>query len=66
MVIMERLMGDRRYKLVNNRFIVESRDGFVSEERVIDNAAEFGQILDKTFDIEMPIPVKELFAKFEA
>ncbi len=66
MVIMERLMGDRRYKLVSNRFVVEGRDGFVSEERVIDNAAEFGQILDKTFDIETPIPVEELFAKFGA
>ena len=63
-LIMERLTNDKRYKLVNNRFIVENRDGLVCEERVIDNALEFGQILDKTFNIDPPLPAEDIFAKF--
>lgn len=63
-LIMERLTGDKRYKLVNNRFIVESRDGLVSEERIIDNAVDFGQILDKIFGVETPLPAEAVFAKF--
>ena len=38
-LIMERLASDKRYKLVNKRFIVEGRDGLVCEERVIDSAS---------------------------
>lgn len=63
MLIMERITGDRRYKLVNNRLITEKRDGNVAAERVIDSAAEFGRILDQTFGITAPVPVQEIFAR---
>ena len=62
-LIMERLASDKRYKLVNNRFAVEGRDGLVCEERVIGSASEFGQILDEIFGVETPLPVEEIFAK---
>ncbi len=63
-LIIERLAGDRRYKLVNNRFIIETRDGEVADERVIGSADEFGRVLDQTFHISPPAPVQDIFARF--
>jgi N-hydroxyarylamine O-acetyltransferase len=62
-LIMERLTRDRRYKLVNNRLIIQTRDGEAAEERVIGNADEFGQVLDQTFHISPPVPAREIFAR---
>jgi N-hydroxyarylamine O-acetyltransferase len=62
-VIMERLTRDRRYKLVNNRFIIQTRDGEVADERVIGSADEFGQVLDQTFHISPPVSAQEIFAR---
>jgi len=63
-LIIERLASGRRYKLVNNRFIIETRDGEVAEDRVIDSADEFGRLLDETFHISPPASVQEIFARF--
>lgn len=63
-LIIERLASDRRYKLVNNRFIIETRDGEVADEQVIGSADEFGRVLDQTFHISPPAPVREIFARF--
>jgi N-hydroxyarylamine O-acetyltransferase len=63
-LIMERLASDRRYKLVNNRFIIENRDGAVADERMIRSAEDFGLVLDQTFRITPPAPVAEIFARF--
>jgi N-hydroxyarylamine O-acetyltransferase len=62
-VIIERLTRDRRYKLVNNRFIIETCNGKVASERVIRSAEEFGQVLDQTFHISPPAPAQEIFAR---
>ena len=63
-LIMERLARDRRYKLANNRLIVQTRDGVVVDERVIASADEFGRVLDRTFHISSPAPAQEIFARF--
>jgi N-hydroxyarylamine O-acetyltransferase len=62
-LIMERLTRDRRYKLVNNRLIIETRDGEVASERLIGSAEEFGQVLEQTFHISAPAPAQEIFAR---
>jgi len=63
-LIMERLAADRRYKLINDRFTVEKRDGEVAEQRVLSGADELGQILDETFRVTPPVAAAEIFARF--
>ena len=62
-LIMERVIGDRRYKLVDRRFAIEARDGAVAEEREIGSAAELGRVLDETFGVMPPAPLDEIFAR---
>jgi N-hydroxyarylamine O-acetyltransferase len=62
-LIMERLTRDRRYKLVNNRLIIETCNAEVASERVIGSAEEFGEVLDQTFHISPPAPAQEIFAR---
>jgi N-hydroxyarylamine O-acetyltransferase len=61
MLIAERVSSGKRYKLVNRRVTVETRDGAVDEERSIRSAAELGQILDEIFHITPPAPAGEIF-----
>jgi N-hydroxyarylamine O-acetyltransferase len=63
MVIMERLSGDKRYKLVNLKFTIEARDGEVAAERTIGSPAELSQVLDETFGVTPPAPVEEIFSR---
>lgn len=63
MLLLERLSHDKRYQLVNRRFIVEARDGEVISERIIASAAELGQVLDETFNVKPPVPVEEIFTR---
>jgi N-hydroxyarylamine O-acetyltransferase len=63
LLIMERLGADKRYKLINSRFIVEARDGEVAEERLLDSAEALGRVLDETFNVAPPAPVEEVFAR---
>lgn len=63
MLIMERLTGDKRFKLVNRRFMIETRDGEVSLERELGSAAELGQLLDETFNVSPPAPIEEIFGR---
>jgi N-hydroxyarylamine O-acetyltransferase len=65
MLIIERVSGDKRYKLINRRFIIEARDGHVAVERSIDSAGELRQVLDETFNVTPPAPVEEIFARIE-
>jgi N-hydroxyarylamine O-acetyltransferase len=65
-LIMERLTPDRRYQLVNNRFITQMRDGEVVEERVIGTADELGRLLDQTFHVRPPAPAQEIFERLQA
>ena len=62
-LILERLTSDRRYKLANDRFIVQTRDGVVVDERVIENAEDLGRVLEQTFRISLPAPAGEIFAR---
>jgi N-hydroxyarylamine O-acetyltransferase len=62
-LVVERLLPDRRLKLVNRRFIQEGRDGAVLSEDVIDDAVTFGTILDEAFGIVPPVAVADLFAR---
>jgi N-hydroxyarylamine O-acetyltransferase len=62
---MERLTHDRRYKLINDRLIIEIRDGEIAIERVIGTAAELAQVFDQTFHIDPPVPAQEIFARFK-
>src|SRR5437588_781754 len=64
-LIMERVGPDKRYKLINRRYAIESRNGEVTEEKVIENAEEFGRILDQVFGVTPPGPVEALFDRLE-
>jgi N-hydroxyarylamine O-acetyltransferase len=65
-LIMERVSGDKRYKLVNRRLAIEERDGNVVAERPVGSAEELGRILDETFGVVPPVPTEELFARLPA
>jgi N-hydroxyarylamine O-acetyltransferase len=61
MLIMERVSGDKRYKLINRTFTIEARDGQVAVERSIGSADELRQVLDEIFNVTSPAPVEEIF-----
>jgi N-hydroxyarylamine O-acetyltransferase len=63
MLIMERVGSDKRYKLINRRFAIETRDGQLAVERSIDSADALRKVLDETFNITPPAPVEEIFAR---
>lgn len=62
-LIMERLARDKRYKLIDRRFVVEHRDGDVASERVLGSPEEMRQLLEETFNVVPPAPVEEIFAR---
>ncbi|HWK45861.1 MAG TPA: arylamine N-acetyltransferase [Stellaceae bacterium] len=62
-LIMERVIADKRYKLINRRFTIEARDGQIAVERSIDGAEELGQIFDEIFNVTPPAPVEEIFVR---
>lgn len=63
-LIMERIAGAQRYRLINDRLITENRDAQVIDERVIASADELGTVLDHIFGITAPAPASEIFARF--
>jgi N-hydroxyarylamine O-acetyltransferase len=63
LLIMERVGPDKRYKLINRRFLIEARDGEVATEHAIDNAEQLRRILDDTFNVVPPAPADEIFAR---
>jgi N-hydroxyarylamine O-acetyltransferase len=60
---MERVGGDKRYKLINRRFLIESRDGRLAEERSIGSVDEFQKLLLETFNVAPPVPAGEIFVR---
>jgi N-hydroxyarylamine O-acetyltransferase len=62
-LIMERVSRDKRYKLINRRFMIEARDGQVTVERALGSADELRQVLDETFNVTPPAPVEEIFTR---
>jgi N-hydroxyarylamine O-acetyltransferase len=66
MLIMERVGRDRRYKIVNRRFMIEARDGKLLSERIVEGADELWTMLDKTFGVTPPAPAGELLSRIRA
>jgi N-hydroxyarylamine O-acetyltransferase len=62
-LIMERVGRDKRYKLVNRRYVEEARDGEPVYENVLQSAEDFGKALHEKFGITPPDPADELFAR---
>jgi N-hydroxyarylamine O-acetyltransferase len=62
-LIVERLDADRRHKLVNNRYIVEGREGELLSETELASANDLGRILEEAFNISPPAPVEAIYAK---
>jgi N-hydroxyarylamine O-acetyltransferase len=61
-LMMQRVGSDKRYKLVNSRLTVEARDGELVSKRMLGDADELGEVLDKTFNTTPPAPIEEVFA----
>jgi N-hydroxyarylamine O-acetyltransferase len=62
-LVMERLDGDRRYKLVDRTFIVEARDGEVVEEYPIASPDELRLIIEENFSMALPASPEEIFRR---
>jgi N-hydroxyarylamine O-acetyltransferase len=62
-LIMERLAGDRRHKLVNRQLSTEARDGEVITERTLRSPGELSEVLRDTFKVTLPVPAEEIFEK---
>ncbi len=61
-LIMERLAPDRRYKLMNRRFVTEMREGEVASERMIETAEDLQQVLEEVFGVIPPVPAADIMA----
>jgi arylamine N-acetyltransferase len=62
-LILERVVGRTRYKIVNRRFVIEEHGGRTVEGRNIESADELACVLRETFDIEPPTPVEQVFSR---
>lgn len=65
-LILERVSNDKRYKLVNRRFMIEGRDGQPLEEHTLGTAEELRRALDATFNVTPPVPAEQVFARLPA
>ena len=65
-LIMERVTADKRHKVINRRYIIESRNGELAEETVIADADSLGRILDEVFGVIPPGSVETLFERLES
>jgi len=63
MLIMERLTGDARTKLVNRRLVTEARGGEIVAAREIATADELRQAIDETFGVTLPVSADEVFGR---
>jgi len=63
MLIMERVGRDKRYKLINRRFVIEARDGQLVAERLLGEPEELREVLDQTFNVTPPESIEALFAR---
>ena len=62
-LIMERVAGGRRFRVVNRRFVVEEAGGRVVEGRNIESAEELAELLASPFGAVAPAPAEEIFAR---
>ena len=62
-LVMERIAGHRRFKLVNRLLSTEARDGEVIAERTLQNAGELGEVMRDTFKVTPPVRPEEIFER---
>lgn len=62
-LIMERLSDDARYKLINNRYILEARDGEVVSETELSSPADLSKVLGGIFNVVLPATTEEVFRR---
>lgn len=62
-LILERIAGDRRHRLVDRTLSVEARDGEVISERTLGSAAELSEVLRDIFGVTPPVPPDEIFGR---
>jgi N-hydroxyarylamine O-acetyltransferase len=62
-LVMERIAGNRRYKLVNRLLSTETRDGEVIAERMLQNASELSEAMRDTFKVTPPVRPEEIFER---
>jgi N-hydroxyarylamine O-acetyltransferase len=62
-LVIERIAGNQRFKLVNRLLSTEARDGEVVAERVLQNASELSEVMRDVFKVTPPVPVKEIFER---
>jgi N-hydroxyarylamine O-acetyltransferase len=65
-LILEKVAGGRRYKLVNRRFVIEAHGGQAVQGRNIESAEDLGRILRETFDVVPPVPAEQVLARIGA
>ena len=62
-LILERLSGGRRHRLVDRTLSTEARDGEVISERTLQSACELDEVLRDTFRVTPPAPAEEIFGR---
>jgi N-hydroxyarylamine O-acetyltransferase len=62
-LVMERIAGNQRFKLVNRLLSTEARDGEVVAERVLQNAGELSEVMRDTFKVTPPVRPEEIFER---
>jgi N-hydroxyarylamine O-acetyltransferase len=62
-LIMERLAGGRRYRLVDWTLSIEARDGEVVSERTLQSAGELAEVLRDVFKVTPPVASEEIFER---
>ena len=62
-LVMERIAGNQRFKLVNRLLSTETRDGEVIAERALQNANELGEAMRDTFKVTPPVRPEEIFER---
>jgi N-hydroxyarylamine O-acetyltransferase len=62
-LILERITGGKRYRLVDRALSTEAGDGEVVSERTLRDAAELGEALRDIFGVTPPAPAEEIFEK---
>ena len=62
-LIMERIAGSQRFKLVNRQLSTEARDGEVIAERTLQNAGELNEVLRDVFKVTPPVRPEEIFER---
>lgn len=62
-LIMERIAGNQRFKLVNRLLSIEARDGEVVAERTLQSASELSEAMRDVFKVTPPVGSDEIFER---